>query len=103
MNKHIHKNKIIHFHQWSRKAYAVFASIGINVKICRLSVNMCEQALLKLDNIIGMSALFLAFNEEEEELDEAIIDGLELNVCQNMHTNTDIYLRKDKNNYMKRI
>ena len=50
-----------------------------------------------------MSALFLAFSEEEEELDEAIIDGLELNVCQNMHINTDIYLRKDKNNYMKRI
>lgn len=103
MNKHIQKNKIIHFHQWSRKAYAVFASLGINVKICRLSVGMCEQALLKLDNLIGFSDALFSYNEEKEESEEALLESLELNLCLNGQNATDIYLKERTNNYMKRI
>jgi hypothetical protein len=39
----------IYFSRWSRKSYAIFTSLGKDVKISRLSVDMCGKSLLKLN------------------------------------------------------
>lgn len=40
--KHIHKSTFLRFKRWSRKAYAVFASLGKVVNIGRLAVGIAE-------------------------------------------------------------
>ena len=42
-----HRNSVIYFSQWSRKGYAVFAALGKDVAFATVSINICEQALLK--------------------------------------------------------
>jgi len=69
-----YKKKVIHFSQWSRKAYAIFMSLGRDVKICRLAVGMCEQASLKLNNLIEE---ILTYVSEYDEVDEDV-EQLEL-------------------------
>jgi hypothetical protein len=41
------KNKIIVFTQWSRKNYAIFASLGKLIKIGQVSADICKLALKK--------------------------------------------------------
>jgi hypothetical protein len=96
MNKRNHRNNTIHFHQWSRKAYAVFMSLGRDVKICRLSVNMCEKSLLKIDNIISQLALPSVKEMEEEGLEDAVINIVDLNLCIEQVNKNDLNLRLNK-------
>ena len=39
----------LYFSRWSRKSYAIFSSLSREVRISRLSVDMCGKALLKLN------------------------------------------------------
>lgn len=52
MNKSAYiTSRVFCFSRWSRKSYSIFASLGKNVKISRLSVNICGKALLKLHKL----------------------------------------------------
>lgn len=54
--KHQHKkpNNIIVFSKWSRKNYAIFASLHKVVNIVRLSVDICKSALSKNQSVIHL-------------------------------------------------
>ena len=39
--------KIIHFKRWTRRRYAIFSSLGKNIKICRLRTDMCAGEEMK--------------------------------------------------------
>ena len=74
--KHIGKNSII-FSRWSRKNYAIFASLGKVVKIARLKTDVCILALEKsaaitnnTANLEGLHENYLFDSEENERLGE---------------------------------
>lgn len=101
MKKGNHRENKIHFHQWSRKAYAIFVSLGRDVKICRLSVSMCEKSILKLDNIISELAVPSVKEKKEEDKDVALGNSVELNLCTETRDKEDCIFVKNKNNYIK--
>ena len=35
------------FSRWNRKGYAIFASLGRNIRIGRLAIHICEMSLRK--------------------------------------------------------
>ena len=48
MNRAIaHQNQSLIFRQWSRKSYAVFATLGNEVQIGHIDVGICEKAIDK--------------------------------------------------------
>jgi hypothetical protein len=48
MNRAIaHQNQSLFFRQWSRKSYAIFASLGKEVQIGHIDVGICEKAIDK--------------------------------------------------------
>lgn len=49
---HTNKKRII-FSRWSRKNYAIFASLNRVVNIARLSVDICVTSLLKTNTLIS--------------------------------------------------
>lgn len=38
---------MLYFSRWNRKGYAIFASLGQNVRIGRLAIHICEMSLRK--------------------------------------------------------
>ncbi len=64
--------KLIVFSKWSRKNYAVFSSLGKQVKIGVLKARICQKTLLKgLVDIISISKNTEDFEEEESNLNTA--------------------------------
>ena len=61
-------NKLAVFSKWSRKNYAIFASLTKVVKIARLSIDICDLSLKK-----ALSTVFLNKQEvnDESEYDDA--------------------------------
>jgi len=59
----------VFFTRWSRKGYAVMASLGSYIQISRLSVDICKQTMLKLIGFLflAFSQLSLDSTEEDEE------------------------------------
>lgn len=48
MNKRaIRSGLMLCFSRWNRKGYAIFASLGRNVRIGRLAIHICEMSLQK--------------------------------------------------------
>lgn len=41
MRKRLRTSAVLYFRRWSRRGYAAFASLGRQVKICRLRANVC--------------------------------------------------------------
>lgn len=66
------------FSKWSRKAYAVFASLGKQIKIGVLKAEICQKALLKglvdLSQIVKLEA---DFDEDETALDTSVHDAMQ--------------------------
>jgi hypothetical protein len=60
---HISKKQIV-FSQWSRKRYAIFASLGKVVKIARVSVDICNKALKKSITVSGLAKGAIGFEKE---------------------------------------
>ena len=61
----------LYFRRWARRGYAAFASLGRQVKICRLRTDMCEGEERKAHRISGCldEAVFrLQQNDVDEEL-----------------------------------
>jgi hypothetical protein len=69
---------IIVFSKWSRKAYAVFASLGRLIKIGVLKADICQKALLKgLVNLGNIVKIEEDFEEDETALDTSVHDSLQ--------------------------
>lgn len=65
-------SNVVFFSRWSRKNYAVFASLGKHVKIGVLKVDICQKALLKgLVDIISISKNTKGTEEDESEVNIA--------------------------------
>ncbi len=75
--KYISTNIFV-FYRWSRKHYAIFASLGRLIKIGVLKADICQKALLKglidLDKIAKITA---DFDEDETTLDTSVHDSLQ--------------------------
>ncbi len=65
------------FSRWSRKGYAVFASLGKVVKIGRIAVDICRVAILKTSALKEGSARLLT-NIVRDSKDDEDIDFTEL-------------------------
>lgn len=64
---------IIVFSKWSRKEYAIFASLGKLIKIGVLKADICQKALLKgLVDLINIAKT--TENSDEDEIDLNIAD-----------------------------
>lgn len=57
------------FSKWSRKKYAIFASLGKLIKIGSLSTKYCEKALLKSIIILNINEFQIEKCEEEDHSD----------------------------------
>jgi hypothetical protein len=68
---------ILVFSKWSRKSYAIFASLHKVVVIAQLSVDLCRASLLK--NQVAISLLNWSNNGEEEKADDIVPDDLSEN------------------------
>ena len=63
------------FSRWNRKGYAIFASLGRNVRIGRFAIHICEMSLRKSSRkgvIVELTEVFerleRLFNEYEEKV-----------------------------------
>lgn len=69
------KNReVVVFSGWSRKAYAIFASLKKVVRIASLSIDVCIMSLLKNPSVVQLMDIFNAENDDTEEL-EAELEG----------------------------
>jgi len=66
------------FSKWSRKEYAVFASLGKLIKIGVLKADICQKALLKkLVDLKKIANLSEDFEEDESDLNIADYNSLQ--------------------------
>ncbi len=69
-----HSSQLV-FKQWSRKSYAIFASLGKEVSIGHLDIEICDQALLKdHQSYSACCAIQEEKNTEKEDPDEGILE-----------------------------
>ena len=79
------------FSKWSRKGYAIFASLKKIINIGRLTVDLCCIAQLKNENLISRLTVNNYQKENEEQTDtEGIADVVEL-LLQNYLLNTNSF------------
>ena len=70
--------KIFVFSKWSRKEYAIFASLGKLIKIGVLKADICQKALLKgLVDLGKIAKIIEDFDEDECDLDITNHDSLQ--------------------------
>lgn len=101
--KQAHKNIIV-FSQWSRKSYAVFASLRKLICIARLSIDLCSSSLFKVPAIVRLLSL-LGISDVDD--DTSISEQLEnlllsLEILPKISSNTDIYALNKFTNYNTR-
>jgi hypothetical protein len=74
--------KVLVFAQWSRKGYAVFASLNKVVNIAHLSIELCKSALQGSDSQTYYDQRIAAEEDEVEEIEIRNSDlALALVVC----------------------
>ena len=66
LNKIANKNRSVRFRRWSRKAYAVFASLGKAISIGNLRIEMAGQTLLR-----GFESITKIFADDIDEASES--------------------------------
>ena len=67
MKNNLQQSNSLRFRRWSRRAWAVFASLGREVTIGALRVPVSEQSLVKADGMIGIHLTERDTIEEEDE------------------------------------
>ena len=78
MKNNLQQSNSLRFRRWSRRAWAVFASLGREVTIGALRVPVSEQSLVKADGMIGIHLTERdTIEEEDEELLEICLPELE--------------------------
>jgi len=70
--QYISAKKLV-FSNWSRKGYALMASLKSEVHICHLSVDMCSKAILKSELFINELVQVLSASESEVEFEPDIL------------------------------
>ncbi len=92
---------VIVFSQWSRKSYAVFASLNKVVHIARLSIDICQSSLLNIPAVIRLLSLLGVSDIEDDDIDtnEQIDNLLSLAVMPIISSNKDIYSQNKLINY----
>lgn len=100
-NKQIKKSVVV-FSQWSRKGYAIFASLKSVVKIGCLTIDLCESALSKSSSSIQFVSTVGC--DENESMDpnssELVINPILITSSLPLvSNNADTYHRSKKNNY----
>jgi len=66
----------LHFSRWNRKGYAIFASLGREVRIGTLAIRMCEMALRKSSRkgvIVNVSEVFGRWGWVLETMEKKIL------------------------------
>ncbi len=94
---------VIVFSRWSRKSYAIFASLKKVVCIARLSIDICKSSLLKNSAVICLLNLIMADEKAKENdgFDEYVDELLLLSIflpsvvtekdnCQKKHTSNNL-------------
>lgn len=90
------------FSKWSRKSYAVFASLKKVVRIACLSIDICQSSLMKVPaavrllSMLGISDIENEDTDINEEFDSLL---LSLAVMPAIRTNNDIYIKNKLINY----
>lgn len=78
MKNNLQQSNSLRFRRWSRRAWAVFASLGREVTIGALRVPVSEQSLVKSDGVIAICLTERdTIEEEDEELLEICLPELE--------------------------
>lgn len=69
--------KLIHFFRWTRKKFAVLASLGKLIKIGVVRIEVCKQALLKSGvSLQSLSGNFVNQSSTAFDEDELIVEPL---------------------------
>lgn len=84
MNSSVFHFKIqLNFSRWNRKGYAIFASLGREVKIGRLAIHICEMSLQKSSKkgvIVELTEQFerlvWLFKDYEEKMKRVLLVSL---------------------------
>lgn len=100
----IHTDTIV-FSQWSRKSYAVFASLKKVVRIARLSIDICLSSLLNVPAVICLLSLLVNSAEEDDNtaIDEQYVNlQLSLAVMPLISTHKETYSSDNINNLQYR-
>ena len=66
------------FSRWNRKGYAIFASLGRNVRIGRLAIHICEMSLQKSSRkgvIVNLSEVFERLVRLFEGYEEKVVQA----------------------------
>ena len=61
------RRHLLSFSRWSRKGYAIFASLGKEVRIAGLAIHICEKALEKSSRKGVIVSTARSFEREQEE------------------------------------
>ncbi len=109
--KSLQNKKLLNFSRWSRKAYAVFLSIGRIIKISNLKIEV-SQGFIKRSKTFSAIQTFINVNsnfhdETPPNIDELIINEKLLNnlLFTDIHTNNistkqNIFLKNTINNFI---
>lgn len=75
----VNKKQVLRFRQWSGKGYAVFASLGKEVNIGHVDINICDKASEKNNRKKALTNTASQYIIEEiidqEEFDEELLDS----------------------------
>lgn len=90
------------FSRWNRKGYAIFASLGRNVRIGRLAIHICEMSLQKSSRkgVIVMLAEVFERLERLERLFEGYVEKVKRAGCELLPTRTgmeDVFINSYHN------
>jgi hypothetical protein len=87
------KNRLIVFSRWSRKGYAVFNSLGINVKIGHVSIDICNVSIRKTSALKrAILSLLLTETDDKENID--CDDVVELEILNTLLINNITTLQR---------
>ena len=86
MNKRaIRSGLMLCFSRWNRKGYAIFASLGRNIRIGRLAIHICEMSLRKSSRkgvIVELAEVFKrlerSFEEYEKKMKRVVCEFLSI-------------------------
>lgn len=67
------QNTILVFSRWTRKSYAIFASLHKAINIARLSVNICKYSFSKNQSLLQLASQGLGIDTSENDLEEKAI------------------------------
>lgn len=86
MNKRaMRSGLVLCFSRWNRKGYAIFASLGRNVRIGRLAIHICEMSLQKSSRK-GVIVMLAEVFERLERLFEGYVEKVKRAGCELLPT-----------------